>query len=288
MKLFWCFFLCFFCAQAFADSKACLSAIKSWERRLHIPKELLLAVANTESGRRDLQSGKMTPWPWTINVEGKGYFFRTKQEAVATVKSLLSKGVKSIDVGCGQINLKYHPQAFSSVDDAFDPEKNIAYAAVFMKDLADQFHSWDKAVARYHSANHEHYLPYQKKVISRWQHYQSTPQLQEIADLAIENATKTNSPLLHHPARHVEVAPLPLVASLESPLKNQSKQDVKVEGVQKKQQNQEVALRPLSEKSQWRPLKSTSVQVSLNKMSNNQVLGNTKNLKFYPAFPAKN
>jgi len=51
-------------------------------------------------------------WPWTINAQGKGQFFKTKAEAVKAIKNLQAQGVKSIDVGCMQINLSYHGKAF--------------------------------------------------------------------------------------------------------------------------------------------------------------------------------
>ena len=46
---------------------------------------LLQAVALGESGWRDSATGKVLPWPWTINAGGKGHSFPTKAEAVAAV-----------------------------------------------------------------------------------------------------------------------------------------------------------------------------------------------------------
>ena len=46
---------------------------------------------------------------------------QTRQQAVAAVQALQARGVRSIDVGCLQVNLMYHPIAFASLDDAFDP-----------------------------------------------------------------------------------------------------------------------------------------------------------------------
>lgn len=63
---------------------------------------------------------------------GKGRYFATKEEAVRAVKKLQAQGVKSIDVGCMQINLAYHGDAFDSIEDALDPETNVTYGAKFL------------------------------------------------------------------------------------------------------------------------------------------------------------
>ncbi len=72
------------------------------------------------------------PWPWTINVAGQGFFFPTKALAVTAVRELLASGVQSIDVGCLQVNLMFHPAAFASLEQAFDPMANARYAARFL------------------------------------------------------------------------------------------------------------------------------------------------------------
>ena len=77
----------------------------------------------------------MYPWPWTVTWGGKGRYFANKQEAVQTVKGLKASGIKNIDVGCMQINLMYHPNAFKSVEEVFNPESNIGYASQFLKGL---------------------------------------------------------------------------------------------------------------------------------------------------------
>jgi hypothetical protein len=77
-------------------------------------------------------------------------------------------GVQSIDVGCGQINLMHHPDAFASLDLAFDPQANAAYAGKFLKELFNQTGDWTKAVALYHSATPELAAEYQRKVLAVW------------------------------------------------------------------------------------------------------------------------
>ena len=128
-----------------------------------MPDQLMAAIGHVESGRRDAQ-GVVHPWPWTINAEGAGQMFDTKAEAIAAVRALQAKGVQSIDVGCMQVNLMFHPTAFASLDQAFDPVANANYAARFLSDLYAQTHSWTQATALYHSATPELGADYQRKV----------------------------------------------------------------------------------------------------------------------------
>ncbi len=95
------------------------SFIAMQENAHGIPTLLLRAVSNIESGRSI--GGSLAPWPWTINVEGKGYVFKTKQEAIKAVEKFQRMGAKSIDVGIMQINLRHHPTAFRNLEEAFDP-----------------------------------------------------------------------------------------------------------------------------------------------------------------------
>jgi Transglycosylase SLT domain len=146
----------------------CRAAVGAAERSAGIPSGLLAAIARVESGRRDAATGAINPWPWTANAEGQGYFFDSKAEAVAAVRAMQARGIQSIDVGCGQINLKHHPDAFASLEAAFDPATNAAYAARFLKELFAQTGDWTRATAMYHSATPELGDPYQRKVASIW------------------------------------------------------------------------------------------------------------------------
>ncbi len=141
------------------------------ERYYGLPPQLLSAIAITESGTRThagSEKGKIfMAWPWTINVDGRGYFFRTKQDAIAYVRHLQSTGKRSIDVGCMQVNLKYHARAFASLEEAFDPAANIKYAAQFVSELSDRYGSWTEAVGRYHSATPNKAQNYRSMVLKR-------------------------------------------------------------------------------------------------------------------------
>ena len=134
-----------------------------------LPARLLAAISLTETGRADQVTGRIRPWPWTINAEGQGQFFETRQQAVAAVMALQARGVQSIDVGCLQVNLMYHPDAFSSLEQAFDPSTNAAYAARFLNALYTEGKDWAHAIAAYHSETPSLGDAYRVLVMARWQ-----------------------------------------------------------------------------------------------------------------------
>src|SRR5271163_3274407 len=122
---------------AFSDSPgaACRQAIAAAAHAHAVPGPLLAAIGRVESGRRDPQTGAWLPWPWTVDADGQGSFYDTKAQAVAAVRALQAEGARSIDVGCMQVSLLHHPDAFASLDQAFDPVANAEYAAGFLRRL---------------------------------------------------------------------------------------------------------------------------------------------------------
>lgn len=150
-------------------SSFCEAAITAAETMERLPARLIDAIAMTESGRMDAATGRVRPWPWTINAEGAGQFFASKAEAVAAVQALQARGVRSIDVGCMQVNLMHHPNAFRSLDEAFDPHANARYGARFLASLHAAHGAWPAAVGAYHSATPVLGNAYRDIVLARWQ-----------------------------------------------------------------------------------------------------------------------
>lgn len=148
--------------------KLCAQAIAIQERAQAIPKHLLSAIALAESGRKHPSTGQATPWPWSVMAEGQGRYLATKADAIAEVRGLQARGVRNIDVGCMQVNLYYHGDAFATLDQAFDPVANAAYAGGFLRDLFEASGSWQEAAGLYHSATPEHKNPYQARVVRYW------------------------------------------------------------------------------------------------------------------------
>ncbi|WP_270938357.1 transglycosylase SLT domain-containing protein, partial [Falsiroseomonas oryzae] len=142
---------------------ACGRAIADAERGAGIPAGLLLAIARVESGRA-APGGGIAPWPFALNAGGTGRYPETKAAAIAQVEALRAQGVRSVDVGCMQVNLFFHPDAFPDLDAAFDPPRNVAYAVRFLRELHARTGNWAEAVAQYHSAEPGRGLAYHSRV----------------------------------------------------------------------------------------------------------------------------
>lgn len=152
------------------DTEVCTVAAQQFEKKYQIKKHLLSTITNVESGRWNPQTKRSTAWPWTVNAQGKGRFFDTKKQAIAEVKRLQAQGVKSIDVGCMQINLAYHPEAFENLEEAFNPYKNMEYGAKFLKRLYTQKgNDWNKAATAYHSSLPRKAQKYAQKLSKAYQ-----------------------------------------------------------------------------------------------------------------------
>ena len=150
-------------------AKLCTKFLPRNERKYGIPLHLLSAIATTESGRWHNGLNMALPWPWTVNVEGKGYYFDSKQEAINFVQAQKAKGISSMDVGCMQVNLKHHPDAFANIGQAFEPATNVDYAAQFLRSNYDEEKSWRKAAANYHSRTPSLGNQYIGSVFTSWQ-----------------------------------------------------------------------------------------------------------------------
>ena len=151
------------------DKAICAAAVAVAERVTSLPLRLLRAVSLAESGRWDPEAKASFAWPWTVTSGGDGKFFPDKASAIAHVKQLQRRGVSNIDVGCMQVNLMHHGEAFRSLEEAFDPIHNALYAATFLKELRMERRSWSGAVATYHSSDRARGGAYSEKVFALWQ-----------------------------------------------------------------------------------------------------------------------
>ena len=116
---------------------------------------------------------KYLPWPWTLNVELKSYYFASKDEAKTALRQFIATNNKRIAVGAGQIYLPSHGHLFEDVTILLEPEINMQYAA---KLLADNFRwtleqgapNWWVAVGRYHTPSRlDLALPYREAAFKR-------------------------------------------------------------------------------------------------------------------------
>lgn len=125
----------------------------------NVPIGMLYAIGLSESGRR----GSLQPY--ALNVDGRAAYELSKPEAMRAFRKAQLGGAKFIDIGCMQINHRYHAESFETLEDMFDPAKNVAYAAHFLSELKEREGTWTKAIARYHAGPNN--APAQKSYVCR-------------------------------------------------------------------------------------------------------------------------
>lgn len=146
-------------APIIPDDEVCSYYAKEAENAIGIPHGLMMAVSTVESGL----NGK--PWPWTLNIDGKAYYFKTKEEAVHKMVGKDGKMHSQMAVGCSQIFVAYHGENFAGPEQMIDPRSNIYYAAEFMKSLHSSTGTWTAGTARYHSSRDHYQRTYVCKVL---------------------------------------------------------------------------------------------------------------------------
>jgi hypothetical protein len=97
-----------------------------------------------------------------------GYFATGKTEAISIVHALQAHGARYIDVGCFQVDLFYHPDAFTSLEQAFDPDANARAATRILAAARFSTAGWDQAIAAYHSASLLRGAWYLQRVLEAW------------------------------------------------------------------------------------------------------------------------
>jgi hypothetical protein len=114
-------------------------------RRHGVPLGVLYSVGLSETGRKGVLN------PYALNIDGASVIAADLPHALTVFSQAKKRGGKLIDLGCMQINHRYHSDKFASVEAMFDPAKNVDYAARFLKELRAREGSWTMAVARYNA-----------------------------------------------------------------------------------------------------------------------------------------
>lgn len=152
---------------------ACIEAATNASVQVGVPKSYLIAIARTESGRKT-QRG-FDPWPWALNIEGRGTWYASKAHALEAALKHLSDGKSLFDIGCFQINFRWHGENFASLDEMINPDTNAIYAAKFLKSLYVEFGDWTEAAGAYHSRTSELADVYKRRVLA---HLNATPTME--------------------------------------------------------------------------------------------------------------
>ncbi|SDD21372.1 hypothetical protein SAMN05421538_101119 [Paracoccus isoporae] len=114
-----------------------------------VPADMLMALTLTETGRR--VAGVTRPWAWSVNAEGAGRWFDDPDSAIAFAEARVAAGRTNVDIGCFQLNYRWHGMQFRSVREMFDPLGNARYAARFLSELHREFGDWRRAAGAFHS-----------------------------------------------------------------------------------------------------------------------------------------
>jgi len=158
----------------------CVAAAQQAAQETGVPLRVLLALTLTETGRKDSE-GRLLPWPWALNKGGESMWLDSREEAQGRLEDELAQGTTNIDVGCFQLNHRWHGSAFDSLDTMLDPATNALYAARLMLQLYQDSGDWSEAAAAYHSATPE----YAERYLSRFKPiYNSLTTVPETAGFA--------------------------------------------------------------------------------------------------------
>ena len=141
------------------SQKPCEKEMMRASKQHGIPLGMLYAVGLTETGR----AGSLQPY--ALNVEGRASYGLDLRQALSLFDAARRNGAKLIDLGCMQINHHFHAEHFASVEEMFDPSKNVDYAARFLKQLYAREGTWTMAVARYNAGPNNN--PAQKRYVCR-------------------------------------------------------------------------------------------------------------------------
>ena len=142
--------------------------------RQGIPPKILYSVAMVES--RKVYKGEMKPWPWTLNISGKAFYYKNRVEASLAAETEINKGNHSVAIGLMQIFWRYHKENFRSPYQLLNPRTNLNYGAAYLKHLHDLSGDWDTAVGYYYTGPNPNTdqlkakaADYAKKVRKQWE-----------------------------------------------------------------------------------------------------------------------
>ncbi len=139
---------------ALPSAEVCEWAAQQVAAETGVPADILGALTLTETGRR--LNGLVRPWAWSANAEGEGTWFDDPVSAISFAQDRVDQGRSNIDIGCFQLNYRWHGAHFSSLAQMFDPLENARYAARFLRQLHGEMGDWRLAAGAFHSRTPVH------------------------------------------------------------------------------------------------------------------------------------
>jgi hypothetical protein len=131
------------------DSALCDHAARHAAEVIDVPPELLRAIMLAETGH--VRDGKWQGWPWAVNVGGRGILHADAQAARRAIDAVPPGATENVDIGCFQLNRRWHGHHFPDTGTMLDPVANALHAARFLAALRDELGSWTAAAGAYHS-----------------------------------------------------------------------------------------------------------------------------------------
>lgn len=146
-----------FCATAPAQaaSALCDAAAIAAAQEVGVPRDIMLTLTRVETGRGG-RAEAPDPWPWTLNLAGRGAWYPDADAALAAATQAIAGGMRSLDIGCFQLNFRWHGGAFPNLAAMLSPAQNARHAAGFLRDLHDEFGDWTVAAGAFHSRSRNH------------------------------------------------------------------------------------------------------------------------------------
>lgn len=119
-----------------------------------VPPNILYALSLTESGLTISHKPNrkvFRPWPWTLNVEKKSYYYPTRRAAWEALTGFLEQG-KVVDIGLAQVNWKWHKKRLIDPWQALEPYFNLRVGAQILREQYNASGDWWTAIGHYHAS----------------------------------------------------------------------------------------------------------------------------------------
>jgi hypothetical protein len=183
----------------------CREAAIAAARRHGVPAEIMRAITLTETRRR--VAGHTGPWPWTLNIAGEGLYFGRREAALARARRAIERGERSVDIGCFQINYRWHGAKFPSIEAMMAPRAAADYAARWMAELHAETGDWLRAAGHYHSRTPRHAARYRRAIARSLAEIGADPARLARAEPAAAVAPRMRASRRPTPARDAAVPP---------------------------------------------------------------------------------
>ena len=115
---------------------------------------LLYSLAIAESGI-ERQEGTISPWPWVIRAPDTRGYYDTKAEALKALKWFQSRYGEMIDIGMGQVNIRWNGHRVDRPEQLMDPKTNLEVMAQILSEAIDSTDNPELGIGRYYTWSDE-------------------------------------------------------------------------------------------------------------------------------------